>query len=199
MASSMRIYFAGKIGNGDWRSELFGYRAGGTCDGDLFDMSYTVNMGGGVVYGGPFFVSCDHGCNHGPSSHGVNADSQNGIGACFGAPPFPNHGKRDVFEINNQRIKLADYVFAYLDDLTAYGTLVEIGFAYASGIPVAIALSPKLERKDIWYAIEAARLVYAGTPSDTFSKFCKQLDLTWRASVPSPVASKRHPHLTLVT
>jgi hypothetical protein len=193
----MRIYFAGKIGKQDWRSELFDYRPGGTYDNDLFNLSYTVNMGGGVVYGGPFFVSCDHGCGHGPSSHGVNASERNGIGAGCGFPLFPGRDMRDVFEINNQRIKLADYVFAYLDDLTAYGTLVEIGFAYASGIPVAIALSPKLERKHIWYAVEAARFVYTGTPRDTFLKFCRQFDLAWRASVPS-VASK-HPHLTLVT
>ena len=98
---------------------------------------------------------------------------------------------------------MADYVFAYLDNLTAYGTLVEIGFAYASGIPVAIALSPKLERKDIWYALEAARFSYTGTPKDTFSEFCKQVGAPWKAPSVQTRAARRQTKggttLTLVT
>jgi hypothetical protein len=64
------IYFAGKIARYDWRVEITGDdRVGGLPDNGgapiegMFDPDYRVEYDS-FFYGGPFFVSCDHGCGH---------------------------------------------------------------------------------------------------------------------------------------
>ncbi len=58
------VYFAGKIGKNDWRHGLVPALRGhdwGDCAIDTEAYRYV----------GPFFVSCDHGCNHNPHGHGA--------------------------------------------------------------------------------------------------------------------------------
>jgi hypothetical protein len=196
-----RIYFAGKIGDRDWRSKLFGYRPAGLSDDfaeTLFNPSHVEDMGGGLLYGGPFFVSCDHGCAHGPSSHGVGAggppfdDADKGepwIGGCSPVtkPSGQPYTKFDIFSVNNARIQRAHWVFAFIDDLTAYGTLMEIGFAYAHAIPIALAFSDTLifemntAPEEFWYAQQAATQIYCGSPQTTFAAFCEHIGIQWNA------------------
>jgi hypothetical protein len=198
----MRIYFAGKIGRGDWRCQLFSdYRAGVTpeCGGDdqasLIDPAYAEDKGGGVIYTGLFFIGCDHGCAHGPTSHGVGAGQEwydprhnpepdkDRLVVC--ANDVTAAGKvltrSDIFQANNARIRQSDWVFAYIDDVTAYGTLFEIGYALARSVRVAVAFPEDLMADELWYIQQAAKKVYRGTPANTFEQFCKDVGLWWRS------------------
>jgi hypothetical protein len=78
------VYLAGKIGRNDWRHELVP-ELRGTVNGDcldpepvLFDPTLRIDCGD-FVYVGPFFVSCDHGCFHGPASHGAVGAPDEGL------------------------------------------------------------------------------------------------------------------------
>jgi hypothetical protein len=62
----------------------------------------------------------------------------------------------DVFKVNNARIQRSDWVFAYLDSFTAYGTFVEIStkreaislncFRSMAGVPLSTIQSFRVER-----------------------------------------------------
>jgi nucleoside 2-deoxyribosyltransferase len=143
------IYLAGKISQNGWRSHLVDCR--GLTHPDetraLFDENYHVKHDG-FIYGGPFFISCEHGCAHGPNSHGVAAT---GDSPClFGVP----EQQRRVYEINKKRLLRADYIFAHIETADCYGTFVELGMAAAQGKPIFIAWHgdvPEQVRKDLWY------------------------------------------------
>lgn len=170
------LYFAGKIAMHDWRHGLgdIAHYGGGivpkdfgparTCLGD--------SIGEEITYVGPFFAGCDHGCAHGSSGHGQ-------VGGC-------NSGDRNVTAARClEQVASADLVFAWLDELkpdstqsTAYGTLVEVGYALGLGKPVVVASAHapygpdsghhQVDRHtvdDLWFAwtLASARIV-APTP-----------------------------------
>jgi len=59
-----RVYIAGKVAKLDFRHDLVpGLRDWRRENGSLECRDF--------IYVGPFFNSCDHGCMHGPGSHGV--------------------------------------------------------------------------------------------------------------------------------
>src|SRR5581483_9440880 len=91
-------------------------------------------------YVGPFFLSCDHGCYHGPSSHGYGygPDAQHRLvsGLCLGA------------------LHRADLIFAWIDSRDCYGTLVELGYAKSMGKRIVIA-GPRYF-KDLWFCYALA-------------------------------------------
>ncbi|MFF5971107.1 nucleoside 2-deoxyribosyltransferase [Streptomyces sp. NPDC012769] len=133
------IYLAGKIGPGDWRHDLIGYQLRGAwaVDDEHPSEPWPVlkrSVLGLFDYVGPYFVSDDHGCGHGPSTHGCGND---GAVRCFTYENLPK--RNQVRELCLSAIDTADIVFAWLDDLTAYGTLVEIGYAKGRGKTVVIA------------------------------------------------------------
>lgn len=165
------IYLAGKIGHTDWRHGVFGMR--GLDEEEARNWSPQPTSFEGVQYVGPFFVGCDHGCAHGSDAHGQG-------GGCLG----PGHREQTARDCLAQ-VRAADLVYAWLDELTpnpthssAYGTLVEIGYALALGKPVVVAatrapLDPEspgvaVDRypiDDLWFAwtLATARLT-AATP-----------------------------------
>jgi hypothetical protein len=123
------FYFCGKVKHTDWRHSIL----------DLRDVSYPLDsyrlgqvtilsneLGPGLHYCGPFFVGCDHGCYHGPNSHGAAADTGGyDDGAFDDEQRVPSRHKDWQTEIafNCQiSIRAADIIFAWLDDLTAFGT-----------------------------------------------------------------------------
>jgi hypothetical protein len=50
------------------------------------------------------------------------------------------------------QISRADILFAWIDDLTCYGSLVEIGIAHALGKTFWIAFPQELNRRNLWFA-----------------------------------------------
>lgn len=135
--SSLNIYLAGKISPHGWRELIVGdslnasdntsgsYKFQQLIDAGIEDMSHGHN------YCGPFFVECDHACGHGTQNHGV-------VFECWG-----DGGNRPlVFETCKKGIKSSDVVFCWVEDdfFTAYGSIWELGYAYALGKPIYIGI-----------------------------------------------------------
>jgi hypothetical protein len=138
-----RVYFAGKIFRRDWRCEiLHDSRAGGVDFTEVFNPELTVDRED-FVYGGPFFVSCDHGCAHGPGNHAVKE----------GCTEEGDHLRSKVWKANLQRIRRAEILFAYVNEVDCFGTMVEIGIAAQRKIPMGVAFGPSItdqQYKELW-------------------------------------------------
>jgi Nucleoside 2-deoxyribosyltransferase len=188
------IYFAGKIAPHGWRDAIVGYRAGSEEPDRLFDPELTLDAGK-FLYGGPFFISCDHGCAHGRGLHASAA------GACDGEVYDLLTRRTQIWEANRERIKRADGVFAYINETDCHGTLIEIGFAAALGktVHVVFGRAVKLEDfDDMWMAREAAAPYphgfcrhpwygVVGEPRECFDRF---LQSAWW---PTPESAPAHP------
>ena len=139
-----KLYLAGKIGRYDWRHSLVpNLRAHLWTDGPIVTPTYS--------YVGPFFVSCDHACLHGPNQHGAIGRGD----AC--ESPFT---RQDVISNNNAAIAMADLVFAFISARDAYGTLNEIGYSLGLGKRVVVAFAPAIEPADFWFAALQCAAVY---------------------------------------
>lgn len=104
-------------------------------------------------YVGPYFVSAQHGpTTHGPATHGYGPNGWFPSDHCFS--PL---GVARAACLN--AIRSCDVFYAWLDDLTAYGTLVEIGYAEAFGKAIIIdgpaARVGDDERNELWFAASA--------------------------------------------
>jgi hypothetical protein len=158
MNAKPRVYLAGKISKQDWRFDLFPIQRVGPYD-PLEDYPHTMapefptpqwgsqgeGLRDGFQYGGPYFLGCDHGCMHGRGSHGLGAETGQ---VCIQSAPT----KTKVIRWCLQWIQECDAVFCWLDSPTAYGTLTELGYAYALNKPVFIAVPfPVLEPPTTWY------------------------------------------------
>jgi hypothetical protein len=152
----MKIYLAGKVRKGCWRhsvvdgmSDPLSKEVGHTCsnahdDDELSEMSRGLTFPvmrnaifGAHDYVGPYFISCDHGCWHGPDGHGLNGLPQPDIvGMCLAG------------------VMRADLVFAWVDTLDCYGTIAEVGFARGQGKKVVIA-GPE-QYRDMWFLYKMA-------------------------------------------
>jgi hypothetical protein len=157
------VYMAGKIGLNDWRHTL----VPGLRNHEWGKEPITVC---GWVYVGPFFVSCDHGCLHTANSHGVL--DLNRPAVCEG--PFSQFNRANQHSLVAQAcldaIEEADLVFCYVESLDCFGTLFELGFAHAQGVPIVIALAPGLATaldNDLWFACtRASWVIYNVEASD---------------------------------
>lgn len=157
------IYLAGKIAKGDWRHEIVGLRGAWGSNGEMPESEWPIMRAAvfGLDYTGPYFMSDDHGCGHGSSTHGCGEDGL----VCYA---YPAPKKPDIVRLCQRAIKRSDVFFAWLDELTAYGTLVEIGYATALGKRVIIGRKPsKLLNQidDMWFAFDsAAHVIPADSP-----------------------------------
>jgi hypothetical protein len=144
---SITIYLAGKIGKNDWRNKLVpGLRGHTWEDGPISTPTFT--------YEGPFFQSCDHGCLHGPSTHGVGA----GAGTC---KEEITYSPADIIRLNDAALQKADLVVAYITAIDCHGTMVEIGRASDQPFTrIVIAFAPGIDSKDFWYSTARAAAVY---------------------------------------
>lgn len=163
----MKIYLAGKIGKNDWRHDLVKevYPSQGRSwtlglreiwnTYDTSDDPWPIIPQGVLKrwdYVGPYFLGCDHGCAHGPGSHGVAATTW---GDCAGDKLH----KDETVGRCLKAIDAADVVFAWLDDPTAYGTLAELGYAVARGKRVIIAHPSGFDPAEFWFVMQMADLV----------------------------------------
>jgi hypothetical protein len=108
---------------------------------------------GGHDYSGPFFLA----------GHPANDENPHGY---VGEPvEFGGHGigwpgdKAEIFDSCVKGVSACDVVFCWLDDWTAFGTLVELGMAHALGKCVVIASTHAgswrhdgLVDDDLWFA-----------------------------------------------
>lgn len=152
-----KIYFAGKVQKDGWRQRLFGARV--MSDGDQF-----YGVGNGVIsYGGPFALSCDHGCYH----YGMHALVAPACGSVGSIGPMDQEfelgehytdrltiprGQDNQLSLNKKQavdfcfkcISRCQAVVAYIDSLDCYGTLIELGYATAHRLPIYLYISEKL-------------------------------------------------------
>jgi hypothetical protein len=132
-----RIFIAGKIRRYCFRHDLVrGLRSG--WDGKV------ALQCDGFTYVGPFMDACDHGCRHGPGSHGVLGVA--GLG-CEGV----EETRSSVYRRNQFGIRTADLVVAYIDAPDCYGTIFELGYAARAGIPYVVLFAPGIDISDFWY------------------------------------------------
>ncbi len=129
-----KVYLAGKVGHNCWRRDI----APAIRDCLDYDDPYgwaeaLCRIGGRMMNtNGPFFRSCDHGCGHGPATHGQ------GEAPCFEGLPA---GSSDTYRECMTAITNCNIFFAWIDSHDCYGTLIEAGYARALGKPVLVGFS----------------------------------------------------------
>lgn len=133
-----QIYLGGKIEKNCWRHWLVQ-----GLHGALVNEAGTWPVLRDAIfhehdYTGPFFVSCDHGCYHGDTTHGLGID----LPACSGEGE-----ERDVVvDRCLTAIRGSSFVFVWLDGPEAYGTIAEMGFAKGIGVPIFAGVSYQIGR-----------------------------------------------------
>ena len=128
----MKIYFAGKIAQNDWRHDIVQdpHELGEGYDHSTNTFWWpTVPIPGtDLTYVGPYFEASGHGAGHFCGRHGTQQAMHTTAARCRAA------------------IRDCDVFFAWLECETAHGTMVEIGYAYALGKTIIIA-HPSSDKK----------------------------------------------------
>ncbi len=151
-----RIYLGGKIGKNDWRQAIVpGLRSALYEDGP-FDA-------GTFIYAGPYFVSCDHGCNHGPTTHGVLPARSSLSDPCYepfeGAQPDRHEVARRAIE----GVRMSQLVFVYINALDCIGSIFEIGVAAQMRKPMALCFDACVDEREFWLPVHHPGLtIYSG-------------------------------------
>lgn len=170
----LSIYLAGKISKGDWRGSVVDKielpNVFSCPSGDGYDQVRALPgwperkkaIEGTHTYVGPYFAGCDHGCFHGDDQHGLAAG---GVYECdMNGHESRSIGVKDiVHEFCLRAIDRADVVFAWVDSIDCYGTIVEIGYAKAKGKRIWVA-GPRRFR-DMWFVYQTADRAQFFVPS----------------------------------
>lgn len=164
--TAFNCYLAGKITKDCWRHNIVKNLRGSFGTDDV-DWPVIENAcGENFDYIGPYFIGCDHGCMHGENSHGQGLQEFDGS-VC---QDTPIHTPQRVVQNCLDAIKETDLFFAWIDDLTCYGTIAEIGYAVAKGKKVFLGCPGELN-KDLWFIKTMAhRTISAATPRDAFNQ-----------------------------
>lgn len=177
----LRVYFAGKVRAKaeDYRATLFKYSRIMSCEiGSENPVFHGLFKGsfGTVLYGGPTALSCDHGCwhdeDHGISSVYLQQGEKMGITNSEYIPVYANDpdelqpssscpdgsnglSRGQALARCLDQIRSCDALYAYIDSPDCYGTLCEIGYAHALGMPIYIVFCPRLKNSsdedDCWH------------------------------------------------
>lgn len=153
----MKIYLAGKISKNDWRNGIIETRNTTPLPRNE---ATTIH---GDIYTGPYFVSCDHGCYHGDSKHGIldgcASDAEQAIiydleDRCNLTDPDGGHGflsngcydgvRNTIPKLCLSWIDDCDVLFAWIETKDCFGTFTEIGYAYGKGKEIWVGYSNKL-------------------------------------------------------
>ncbi len=153
----------------DWRNDLAVEATGRIMSNGY--ATYTTPKGGKFIYGGPFALSCDHGCFHSLADHG-QAMIQNYY--CSGyAKDLPTDHHDDlspamVFERCRQQIIQCDAVVAVILKIECYATYFELGYAAAMNKPIFLFVKEYIGGKtysmgehgfcgdDLWFIKQSA-------------------------------------------
>lgn len=140
MLNPPSVYLAGKIAKNCWRQHVVRELRGLTWDDA--PVPYPD-----FQYVGPFFTSCDHGCLHWPTSHGLVSQPQ-------GCERL-DLTRREIRERCLRAIDQCDLFFAYINTNDCYGTIAETQRAHDRGKYVVVAFAPQVsakQRTDLWFA-----------------------------------------------
>lgn len=174
----MRMYLAGHVSKNGWRSEVvYELTDSDYWNGENLASAWPVipaGVLGKADYVGPYFISCDHGCSHGESTHGITG------GVC-------SEGLRreEVVRRCLKAIDRSDIVFVWIDKHDIQGTLVEIGYAVAKQKRIAISWSARLEKSilEMWFAVGLVRSTERGIvlgsfegPREALEEFFRRMD-----------------------
>lgn len=166
-----KIYLAGKIRKNCWRHRIVRNLRGQAADGQNpyvplpeWPILHGVVLDGLGDYVGPYFLSCDHGCAHaGPGSHALTdatGDKHYSAGCISSADGLDLESARSTaVRLCREAVSKADVVFAYIEEPSAYGTLVEIGWAHALDKKVWTCFGPGAWHDDFWFTAECAEQV----------------------------------------
>jgi hypothetical protein len=171
------VYFAGKVKKGGgYRGKLLGNSMVMSRGHEIYEVD-----GGKLIYGGPFALACDHGCYHGSGKHGL-LDFSGGHG-CAGqfvdsdGTEFLQGWKRGTADLDYDdavlrclvQIKNSDAVHCYIESISCYGTLVELGFAAAHGKPTYIYLKGEKHNwyKHYWFCMKLPNIKHCGSGTET--------------------------------
>ena len=151
--SGVRVYAIGKIEQNGWRNSLFPIRRSPDDweypEAEPWPSDTPIRELPGAVYVGPHFYSDDHGCYHrGSNSHGVAAGSS----ACGGV--YPGLTRPEVVKRCLAAIEDSTHIFGWIDDPSAYGSLVELGYARALNKHTSLYFSSEAKLSDLWFSTQ---------------------------------------------
>jgi len=145
-----KIYMAGKISMNDWRHDYAHIRGSHPLEQWSAPFKDTELL----VYVGPFFASCDHGCAHGNALHAIGSTETGFLDGCQTPDTDDQQYRRRVHDASIQRIDWADIVIAVIDD-DAHGTIFEVGYAIAKGKQVFLVAGDNCS--DAWFPMATSR------------------------------------------
>lgn len=163
LQAPLRVYFAGKVrkNDEDWRVSLFlngRIMSEPPCNEEINIYASGDLPAGTVFYAGPSSMSCDHGCWHG-TDHGIvnYFDNDQELQHVHVGRAYPDElaeccpdgdnglSRKQAVERCMYQIRTAEAVYAFIDSADCHGTLTEIGYAYAVGVPIHLVFSDKLK------------------------------------------------------
>lgn len=177
-----KIYLAGRVSKHDWRHSVGVDDFGRFCDGgdiprlygEGFPVVPSVFEGTDYLYTGPWFIRCDHGCGHGPTSHGVALHDNTCINPNLPDGWSEGTTRRALAALCCRAIDASQVVVAWIEK-EAYGTIAEIGYAHARGGKLIVVGGPESHvQSDLWFASSLCGQVYSieecPTPVDLFRR-----------------------------
>jgi hypothetical protein len=159
-SQSTRIYFAGKITRNGWRHSIipelrsawWGARIDTADPSDIEPVEFEI-CDKRLLYVGPYFVGCDHGCFHGPESHGI-------IGKNLPVDDRIEAPERyAVFNRCIHWLSSAHVVFAHIETQDAQGSMFELGWAHCQNIPTFINFTTNALAAEYWFPARGAMQV----------------------------------------
>lgn len=123
-----------------------------------------------MIYGGPFALSCDHGCFHGNGTHGLLTQDVPCSGSADGTSKWISKSDHGILYPDVavsrciEQIRDCHAVHCYLETISCYGTLVELGYASALAKPTYIYYSKKAQNwnKHFWFAMNLPNVKHCG-------------------------------------
>lgn len=178
----MNIYLAGKVGYKDWRHTIVDGLENVNQDFNTDDYIEDWHVMNGAIYGehnytGPFFIRGHS--THGDNTHGCDLYGHN----------IEDHGgnqRNAVPRLCRTAIDRSDVVFCWMDDLTAYGSIFELGYAMGKGKQIFLAIKYNWEPlemqesrwfDDIWFLLESVGFKAFNGLSYAWEAFSKQYNL----------------------
>jgi len=188
----MNIYLAGKVGYKDWRHTIVDGLENANQDFNTDDYIEDWHVMNGAIYGehnytGPFFIRGHS--THGDNTHGCDLYGHN----------IEGHGgnqRNAVPRLCRTAIDRSDVVFCWMDDLTAYGSIFELGYAMGKGKQIFLAIKYNWEPlemqesrweplemqesrwfDDIWFILESVGFKAFNGLSYAWEAFSKQYNL----------------------